>query len=98
MKDQNNELSSLYDSYEHICLYDLNGFDITKYDALEVHPCFFADEKSIERCEPDNAEFWSIYLHFKEGGTKCMADCPDQQTADFFAKQFSIMLGLKVQP
>ena len=54
------------------------------FDDIEVHPvCTYADGDKIicEPCEPQDAEFWSVYVHYVGGGLNCIADCADQAIA-----------------
>ncbi len=42
-------------------------------------------ELSFERCEPEAAEFWSVYGHDRTGGVLCFEDFPTQAQARAFA-------------
>ena len=65
--------------------------DLTEYDGVEMHPV--AREISpigleiFEQCDRDspNIHYWSVYLHMKEGGISCIADCPTEEIALFVA-------------
>ncbi len=65
-----------------------------KFDEIEVHPCRVVERvpiangfsDTIEQCEPEEAEFWSVYVHFVGGGIDCIADCDTQGEADCFAE------------
>lgn len=68
-----------------------------KFDNLEVHPCREYKEDAsnpfVEQCEPSEAEFWSVYVHYnpksnedKFGGLNCIADCDTQAEADGLVK------------
>lgn len=60
-----------------------------KFDEFEYHPCKVVDEdknlkkeiQSIEQCEPEEAEFWSVYVHLIGGGLDCIADCATEDEA-----------------
>jgi hypothetical protein len=54
------------------------------WDNVEVHPCKDYPE-GTEQCEPEEAEFWSVYLHMVAGGLCCIADLPTQELAETFA-------------
>ena len=62
---------------------------IQEYDAVEVHPCRvtgFADgQELIEQCEPEAADFWSVYGHCRTGGLSCFEDFPCEAAANAFA-------------
>jgi hypothetical protein len=63
------------------------AFDINDFDAVEVEPvCMFPDG-TVEVCERGSAEiaFWSVYLHFKEGGVVCIADAAIESMANTIA-------------
>jgi len=62
----------------------LNGFD-----GFEVHPCKVIEEislpdklQTVEQCEPEDADFWSVYVHLVGGGTDCIADCETERQAN----------------
>lgn len=55
---------------------------------FEVHPCK-EDEHGVEQCEPEEAEFWSVYVRFipsrkndQFGGVDCIADCETEEMAN----------------
>lgn len=49
-------------------------------DAFEVHPVRAVDE-SYEQCEPKDADFWSVYVHYPNEGLRCIADCTTEKAA-----------------
>jgi hypothetical protein len=57
------------------------------YDAVEMNPVRGSDEEGYEPCDDNDPDIvmWSVYLHLKEGGVECVADCPDEDTATFIA-------------
>ncbi len=70
--------------------------DKQAFDAIEVHPCKVIERveigtsgkfcDTIEQCEPEEAEFWSVYVHFVGGGLDCIADCDTKGEADCLAE------------
>ena len=72
--------------------------DLTEYDAVEMHPVareILADGMELfEQCERDSPDLhcWSVYLHMKEGGISCIADCPNEETALFIAGAVEALL------
>jgi hypothetical protein len=54
------------------------------FDEVEVHPCRYIDNESVEQCEPAQANFWSTYVHFTAGGLDCVADFATQELAEQF--------------
>lgn len=54
------------------------------FDEIEVHPCRYIDNESIEQCEPSEAHFWSTYVHFTGRGLDCVADFASQELAEQF--------------
>lgn len=54
------------------------------FNEIEIHPCRVIDH-STEQCEPDEAHFWSLYLHLVEGGLNCIADFSTRTQAESFA-------------
>lgn len=64
---------------------------IQKFDQIEYHPCkeftgTDSFEKFVEQCEPEEAEFWSVYGHLPGGGLSCIADVDTEQEAKEFAE------------
>lgn len=64
--------------------------DLTEYDNVEMHPVAREIRDGMElfeQCERDSPDLhcWSVYLHMKEGGITCIADCPTEEIALFVA-------------
>jgi hypothetical protein len=64
--------------------------DPEEYDAVEVHPVareVIDGVECFEQCDRDfpDIHYWSVYLHMKEGGISCIADCPTEEVANFIA-------------
>lgn len=67
--------------------------NLSHFDAYEVHPCCevmptLKDGKItrvVETCEPEQADFWSVYGHFPTGGVISLADCPTEAVAKMLA-------------
>lgn len=64
---------------------------IHQFNGLEIHPCrteAIEDEiRYIEPCGPCEAEFWSVYGHYKEGGVLCFEDFDNLPEARDFAER-----------
>lgn len=58
------------------------------FDGFEIHPCKqFEDPKGVqfvEQVEPEEAEFWSVYVHNVSGGLACIADFATEAQAEAF--------------
>lgn len=63
--------------------------EIHRYDGLEIHPCheLADDDGSVEQCEPEEAQFWSVYGHLKVGGVECFEDHSTEEEARKSAQQ-----------
>ena len=63
--------------------------NIHQFDGLEIHPCRTERAEDgtpfIEQCAPEDAEFWSVYGHYKTGGVSCFEDFPTKAQARAFA-------------
>lgn len=63
---------------------------IADFDGLEISPCcvfgFANGEDLVEPCEPDAADFWTVYGHRREGGVTAFEDFPDHAAAQRFAR------------
>ncbi len=59
------------------------------FDAMEIHPCktengngmLRSNTELVEQCEPEEAEFWSVYVHYVGGGIDSIADCTTEAEA-----------------
>lgn len=64
---------------------------IRQFDGLEIHPCTVvggADEQQfIETCEPNNAQFWTVYGHFSNGRVDAFEDFSTAAEARAFANK-----------
>ncbi len=56
----------------------------TSWTGIEVHPVA-TDETEVFRCDPKEAEFWSIYLIGQDGLSSCIADVPTKELAERLA-------------
>ena len=66
--------------------------EIQQYDGLEISPVReFKDaasgESHCERCEADQAHFWSVFGHLIEGGSTCFDDFGSEEEAREFAAE-----------
>jgi hypothetical protein len=52
------------------------------WDDIEVSAVCKVDEENVETCEESEADFYSVYLHQKEGGVVCVADLPTKEEAE----------------
>lgn len=76
----------------------------TEYDCYEVHPV--RDIAKLEDgydpengtmcdvCEPEDAEFWSVYGHVIGEGLVCLADCDTQELAKEVESMLTVELNL----
>ncbi len=63
--------------------------NIKDFDALEIHPCAIVGRDSdgtefVETCTPDEADFWTVYGHYRTGGVDAFEDFPTQAKAEAF--------------
>ena len=59
------------------------------FDALEIHPCMVVGHDSmggqiVEQCEPKDAQFWTVYGHFRTGGVDAFEDFATEAEAIAF--------------
>lgn len=64
------------------------AFDFNTIDGFEIHPCEVTNpgepDEEVEQCEPEEAHFYSVYAHLKEGGLYCLVDCETETAANIF--------------
>ena len=71
-------------------------YKITDFDFIECSPCQFVNgDDAVERCNKGEEDFWSVYLHLKEGGCYCIADCATHQDAEQFCKLIEALTGFE---
>lgn len=63
---------------------------IHAFDGLEIHPVReLTDEtdgtRYCEQCTPQEAQFWSVYGHLREGGVLCLEDFETEAAARRYA-------------
>lgn len=61
---------------------------------IEVIPVYDNGD-FVEPCEPENADYWGVYLHQKTGGVQCVADLPNKELAEAFAAVIKAIYLLK---
>ena len=73
---------------------------IAQYDALEVHGVrdVATDGSGGTQCEVDDEhpQFYSVYLHRKEGGVECVGDFSAEADANTFATELHQKYGYPV--
>lgn len=62
---------------------------IREFDALEIHPCAVVDRlgdgtEIVEQCGPENADFWTVYGHYRTGGVDAFEDFKTEAEAIAF--------------
>lgn len=56
--------------------------DWSVFNWLEIHPVIEDPESGwCEVCQPNEASFWSVYAHLKDGGCECLTDVPTKGEA-----------------
>jgi hypothetical protein len=63
--------------------------NIQDFDGLEIHPCAIIGRDSngtelVETCTPDEADFWTVYGHYRTGGVDAFEDFPTEAKATAF--------------
>ena len=54
----------------------------TPIDEIEIHGCKDIDGRgTIEQCPDEEAEFFTLYVHYKGGGLDAIFDCTNLRTA-----------------
>ncbi len=66
--------------------------NIHSFDGLEIQPCQIIERTEdgreiVEPCEPEEADFWTVYGHFKSGGVNDFEDFPTPEAARAFAER-----------
>jgi len=63
--------------------------NIRDFDALEIHPCAVIgndrlDKPIVEQCEPNDAQFWTVFGHLRTGGVDAFEDFATEAEAIAF--------------
>lgn len=60
-----------------------------------------SDDEYVEdytaQCEPEDAEFWGVYGHLKEGGIDAITDCNSEELAEWVVAFLAQRSGLPWQ-
>jgi hypothetical protein len=68
------------------------NYPVADYSASEIHGVRDVtageDAGTIEPCGDAEADYFSVYLHLKEGGVDCIANFDDKTDADAYAQQW----------
>lgn len=63
---------------------------------FEYHPVRRGDQdEDIEQCEPEDAEFWSVYIHYDTAGLDCITDHETEKEAKDFCDFLNMLIGQK---
>ena len=65
---------------------DLGTLDKRDYDGVEIGGCVQIGQSVSRVIDPCDAEFFSVYLHCKEGGVECVADFVYEAEAKLYAE------------
>ena len=77
---------------------DINFLDdltVEAFDKIEVWPVADLGDGQCETCEPEHADFYSVYVHLVEGGIQCIADLPTKKLADSLANLIEKLISVK---
>ncbi len=75
---------------------DKGQVDPAHYDAVEVQGCADvgpSDDPIIEVVDAEQAQFWSAYVHLKEGGVECVGDFDTKAEAIAYANTIATTYG-----
>ena len=61
----------------------------SRFDAVEIHGVDDLGEGIVEVTESEAPDFWSVYLHQKEGGLECVGDHSNLSDARQYAMALS---------
>jgi hypothetical protein len=66
---------------------------------FEYHPCCEVnDAGDVEQCEPEKAQFWSVYIHYEQAGLDCITDHKTEREARDFCAFLSKLLRTQQTP
>lgn len=66
------------------------------FDAIEISGCAFVGGDAVARCPAATAEFFSVYLHYRDGGADCVGDFATVERARAYAGQIRDAFGWPV--
>ena len=70
--------------------------DIQKWDTTEVHPIIILPDGCHDHCEPNEATYWSVFIHFEGGGLENIADFGTEAMANEFESLINKIVNNKV--
>ncbi|KVD68733.1 hypothetical protein WI88_32765 [Burkholderia ubonensis] len=65
------------------------------FDAIEISGCIERNA-FVERCAAAHADFFSVYLHYRDGGADCVGDFATIERARAYAGQIRDAFGWPV--
>lgn len=83
LKRLKEEYPVLFNGYPLKAKVKLPAFTVptdSQWDCFEIQP-IKEFEGVCEVCDPEEAEFWSVYVHLVRGGVDCIADVPGEKHA-----------------
>ena len=69
---------------------------IQKWDNTEVHPIMILPDETHTHCEPNEATYWSVFIHFEFGGLENIADFETEAMANEFEYLINKIVNNKV--
>ena len=71
--------------------------NIRAFDGLEIQPCQIIERDSqgketVEPCEPEEADFWTVYGHYRTGGVDAFEDFPTPGSGASFCRASAELL------
>jgi hypothetical protein len=77
--------------FANICIPAIGDKKIIDF---EYHPVQRVnDEGDIQQCEPKDAEFWSVYIHYDQAGLDCISDHETEKEAKAFCDFLNFILN-----
>ena len=71
--------------------------EIHNWDNTEVHPILILPDGCHETCEPNEATYWTVLIHFDGGGTEGIADFDTEGEANDFKYLIDILVARHVK-
>lgn len=71
--------------------------DIHYWNNTEVHPILILSDGCHETCEPKEAMYWTVCIHFDGGGTESIADFETEKMANDFKYLIDLLVARHVK-
>lgn len=72
------------------------GIPTDEFTGFSIRPLAEIEDGVVQECDPDLAQFWSVYTMLMDNTLQCIADVPTKEEAEKLVKFMEKIIELKV--